>query len=579
MVKHESFNMLNISRKAWCFNSALYLFTYNLIFTPMTERTERIIESLNLESPALVCKALDEIEKLKDLNNDEKLALAEALTSVFYHHDFDGSEELDRLVSRTETQIGKFGPVVLPFLIEELINADSESAVYIGVSIAFNQVEGIDAITKAWEEHESDDFAVINIIQALSSFQIPEVSRAVPKLIAATRSNNPHVKAVALSTIGILSLTLSKDQLEDKVRNSMFNGVFSLLGDRKPLVRKNAASTLGKMHHKQLLSREQEGKVHTMFTAMLGKDGKHSWDREFIVRHEIEHFIHSFTAKKTLADRFRQSFTIQTKREICHNTFHYVVEAPLIAKKIKAGQFVIVRHAENSERIPLSVCDWDREKGTINLVINSVGKTSTEINELNTGQSFADMVGPLGITSRLTVYNGTCVMIGGGYGVGAIIPTARNLKSLGNRVIGIIGARTKNLLLMVDELKQVCDQVIITTNDGSEGMTGFVTTALEKIIADEKVAHVLAIGPVPMMQAVSNMTRPHGIETYVSLNAIMVDGTGMCGACRVTIGGKVKFACIDGPDFNGHKVDFEELIKRQKMFAKQEQEAFNTMEI
>ena len=170
-------------------------------------------------------------------------------------------------------------------------------------------------------------------------------------------------------------------------------------------------------------------------------------------------------------------------------------------------------------------------------------------------------------------------MIGGGYGVGAIIPTAKELKAIGNRVIGVIGARSKNLLLMVEELKNACDEIIITTNDGSEGMTGFVTTALEEIMSRENVEHVLAIGPVPMMEAVSNMTRKKRIETYVSLNAIMVDGTGMCGACRVTIGGKVKFACIDGPDFNGHKVDFDELIKRQKMFVKEEKKAFESLEI
>jgi ferredoxin--NADP+ reductase len=198
---------------------------------------------------------------------------------------------------------------------------------------------------------------------------------------------------------------------------------------------------------------------------------------------------------------------------------------------------------------------------------------------LKPGNNFTDIVGPLGVRSRVTKYNGTCVVIGGGYGAGAIIPTAKDLKDIGNRVVGIIGARTKNLLLMVDELKEACDEVIITTNDGSEGMTGFVTTALEEILNREKVEHVLAVGPVPMMEAISNMTRPKAIETYVSLNAIMVDGTGMCGACRVSIGKEVKFACIDGPDFNGHLVDFNELIKRQKMFVKSEQEAFDALAI
>ena len=545
----------------------------------MTDRVNNIIESLNLESTATICGALDEIEKLKNLTTEEKINLTEALTSIFYHHDFNGSEDMEKMVKRTEKQIGKFDGEVLPFLIEELINADAESAVNIGKSISYNKTNGVDTIIEAWESHEGDDFAIINIIQALSAFKVPEVGNAVPKLIAATRSNNPHVKAMALSTIGILSLNISMDILDEKVRKAMFNAVFSLLGDQKPLVRKNAARTLGKMHKKHILTREQEGKVHATFTSMLGKDGKHNWDREFIVRHEIEHFIHFFTAKTTLADRYRQSFRIFSKRELCHNTFHYEIEAPLIAKKMKAGQFVIVRHNENSERIPLSVCGWDRERGTIELIINSVGKTSTEINSLKPGNNFADVVGPLGERSRVTKYDGTCVVIGGGYGAGAIIPTARDLREIGNRVIGVIGARNKNLLLMVDELKEVCDKVIVTTNDGSEGMTGFVTAALEEIMRREKVAHVLAIGPVPMMEAISNMTKPKGIETYVSLNAIMVDGTGMCGACRVTVGGKVKFACIDGPDFNGHNVDFHELIQRQKMFRKQEKEALETLEI
>ena len=545
----------------------------------MTERVNDIIKDFNIENTETISAAFKSIEELTNLSTEEKINLSEALTSIFYYHDFNEDPEIEKIASKSCQIIGSFGSDVLPFLLEELINADAESAVYLGRCIAFSGAKGVECILETWDQYIEDDFAIINIIQALSGFKMAEIETAVPKLIHATRSNNPHVKSMALTTIGTISLNNSIAGIDEKVRKSMFNAVFSLLSDRKPLVRKNAVSTLGKMHKKAILTREQEGKVHAAFMSMLGKDGKHNWDREFIVRHEIEHFIQLFTAKETLADRYRQSFRILNKKELCHNTFHYEIEAPLIANKIKAGQFIIVRHNETSERIPLSVCGWDRKKGSIQIIVNSVGKTSTEINMLNPGNNFTDIVGPLGVRSRITKYNGTCVVIGGGYGAGAIIPTAKDLKDIGNRVVGVIGARTKNLLLMVDELKKACDEVIITTNDGSEGMTGFVTTALEEILNREKVEHVLAVGPVPMMEAISNMTRPKAIETYVSLNAIMVDGTGMCGACRVSIGKEVKFACIDGPDFNGHLVDFNELIKRQKMFVKSEQEAFDALAI
>jgi ferredoxin--NADP+ reductase len=193
------------------------------------------------------------------------------------------------------------------------------------------------------------------------------------------------------------------------------------------------------------------------------------------------------------------------------------------------------------------------------------------------GDSFQDIVGPLGERSLLPTAVGTCVVIGGGYGTGAIIPTARDLKALGNKVIGIVGARNADTLIMVAALNHVCDEVSVTTNDGSQGLHGFVTDALQEILQREQVIHVLAIGPVPMMKAVSEMTRPATIPTYVSLNAVMVDGTGMCGACRVTVGGETKFACFHGPDFDGHKVDFDNLMKRQKMFVKEEKLALASM--
>ncbi len=279
----------------------------------------------------------------------------------------------------------------------------------------------------------------------------------------------------------------------------------------------------------------------------------------------------------SLHDRYKQSFRIVQKRLLCNDTFHFTIEAPFIARKIEPGQFIIVRSHELGERIPLSICGWDRDRGTIEIIVSAVGKTSSEINQLPEGSSFKDIVGPLGERSHIPGTTGTCVVMGGGYGTGAIIPTARDLKLRGHRVVGIVGARNKASLIMLDELKKACDEVIVTTNDGSEGRQGLVTDALNEILPACDVVHVLAIGPVPMMKAVGELTRPLAIETMVSLNAIMVDGTGMCGACRVSVGNTTKFACIHGPDFDAHQVDFENLMKRQKMFVKEEELAFELM--
>jgi ferredoxin--NADP+ reductase len=275
--------------------------------------------------------------------------------------------------------------------------------------------------------------------------------------------------------------------------------------------------------------------------------------------------------------QYSQSYKILKKRLLCAKTYHFTIDAPLIAKKIQGGQFLIVRPHILSERIPLSVCGWDRDQGSIDLVVSAVGKTTTQINAMKEGDFFEDVVGPLGERSILPAATGTCVVTGGGYGTGAIIPTAKDLKALGNKVVGIVGARNQESLIMIPELSQACDEVMITTNDGSSGLMGLVTDALAQLLARENVVYVLAVGPVPMMKAVSELTRPLNINTFVSLNAIMVDGTGMCGACRVTVGGETKFACFHGPDFDGHKVDFENLMKRQKMFALQEKLAFDNM--
>ncbi len=271
--------------------------------------------------------------------------------------------------------------------------------------------------------------------------------------------------------------------------------------------------------------------------------------------------------------RYEQDFKILEKRELCPDTFYLQLQAPLIARKVEAGQFIMIRPNEVSERIPLSIAGWDREAGFLELIIMGVGVTSIAALQKEVGDSFTDVVGPLGKRSHVAKYEGACVVLGGGYGAGAVIPTARDLKALGNTVYGIIGARHKDLLLMVERMGEVCDEVLVTTNDGSQGTKGFVTHALEDLMGREMVSMCLAVGPVPMMQAVADLTRDKGIDCYVSLNAIMVDGTGMCGACRVTVGGQTKFACFHGPDFDGHDVDYDELMTRQRMFVDLEKEA------
>ncbi len=265
------------------------------------------------------------------------------------------------------------------------------------------------------------------------------------------------------------------------------------------------------------------------------------------------------------------------KKELAPKTVMFNVEAPWIAQKIQPGQFIIIRLDEHGERIPLSISGWDTEAGTLRLIVVGVGYTSNKMIALKEGDSILDVVGPLGRHTHLTE-GGTAVMIGGGYGTGAIIPSAIEQKKAGRRVVGIIGARTKELVLLENDLRQACDEVFVTTDDGSYGRKGLVTDALQDIMDNEDVGVVLAVGPVPMMRAVSAMTKPANIPTMVSLNAIMVDGTGMCGACRVTVGGEIKFACYDGPDFDGHLVDYHELTMRQRTYLKQEAKAMEVFD-
>jgi len=254
------------------------------------------------------------------------------------------------------------------------------------------------------------------------------------------------------------------------------------------------------------------------------------------------------------------------------------VEVPRLVKKARAGQFVIVRPTEHGERVPMSIGGLDPETGLLTMVVQEVGKTSAEICDTPVGAELRDVVGPLGEPTEIENY-GHAVVVGGGIGIAPIYPVALALRAAGNRTTAIIGARTESLLFYTDELRAGADQLIIATDDGSVGVKGFVSTALETLIAEDRPDWVMAIGPVPMMRAVANLTKQHGIPTLVSLNPIMIDGTGMCGGCRVSVGGETKFACVDGPDFDGHEVDFDELVQRQsqyKPFEKQAYEAYLT---
>jgi ferredoxin--NADP+ reductase len=267
-------------------------------------------------------------------------------------------------------------------------------------------------------------------------------------------------------------------------------------------------------------------------------------------------------------------FEIIDKRILAPGISWFEIKAPRIAVKRQAGQFVIVRLREKGERIPLTVVDSDPEKGTIVLAVQEIGKTTADFQTFEKGDQILDIVGPLGKPTPIEKV-GTAVVIGGGVGTAEAYPIAKALKGAGNDVISIIGARTQDLVVMEEEMSEVSSKVRISTDDGSYGIHGFVTDALQQFLDEGlKIDLVVAIGPVPMMKAVCNVTRPHSIKTLVSLNSIMIDATGMCGACRVSIDGKTKFACVDGPEFDGHKVDFDELTQRIGAYIQMEKESY-----
>lgn len=259
-------------------------------------------------------------------------------------------------------------------------------------------------------------------------------------------------------------------------------------------------------------------------------------------------------------------FPILEARFLAPDVKYFRIAAPSIARSRKAGQFVILRVDEEGERIPLTIADADASQGWIALIVQGIGKTTKLLNTLEAGDQIHDVAGPLGMPSHIRNF-GTAVSIGGGVGTAIAYPTAMALKRAGNHVISIIGGRSKDYVIMEPALRDISDEVYPCTDDGSYGYHGFVTQKLQNLIDEgRRLDLVLAIGPIPMMRAVAEVTRPHGIKTIVSLNPIMVDGTGMCGGCRVSVGGETRFACVDGPEFDAHEVDFDLMDRRNRAY-------------
>jgi len=268
-------------------------------------------------------------------------------------------------------------------------------------------------------------------------------------------------------------------------------------------------------------------------------------------------------------------FKIVKREEMAQGTvIMNEIEAPKIALKAKPGQFVIVKANETGERIPLTISDRDPDKGTITIIYMVVGKSTALFKTLKTGDAFQDVIGPLGKATHIEKL-GNVVCVGGGTGVAVLFPITRGFKEAGNRVISIIGARNKDLLILEDKMRAASDDFHVCTDDGSYGRKGFVTDALKEVLEANKIDLVVAIGPVPMMKFVSQLTKSYNVKTLVSLNPIMIDGTGMCGGCRVVVDGKTQFACVDGPEFDGHQVDFDGLMKRLRAYEADEKQAYH----
>ena len=265
-------------------------------------------------------------------------------------------------------------------------------------------------------------------------------------------------------------------------------------------------------------------------------------------------------------------YKILEKKKLNEQVTWITLDAPFVARKLEPGQFVIIRIDEKGERVPLTVADFDREKGTVTIVVQAVGYSTKKLSALNVGDSVADCVGPLGLPTEFGEPK-KAIVIGGGVGCAIAYPQAKALHNMGVKTDVIAGFRNKDIVILEDEMRKVSDNYYVTTDDGSYGEKGFVTDVLKRLLESDSYDSVIAIGPIPMMKFVSKTTEPFGVKTIVSLNPIMIDGTGMCGGCRVSVGGETKFACVDGPDFDGHKVDFDELMRRNSFYREEEAHA------
>ncbi len=271
-------------------------------------------------------------------------------------------------------------------------------------------------------------------------------------------------------------------------------------------------------------------------------------------------------------------YRIMLREDLVPGIHLFKVEAPAVARKAQAGQFVVLRVDEKGERIPLTVADWDREEGSITIVFMEVGATTRKLAQLKAGDYIANFAGPLGLPTHIDNF-GTVVCVGGGFAVAPIVPIARSMKEAGNKVLSIMGARNKDLLFWQDRLRAVSDELVVATDDGSYGRKALVTEPLKELLEGErKIDRVIAIGPTVMMKFCAKTTEPFGVKTIVSLNPIMVDGTGMCGCCRVEVGGQTKFTCVDGPDFDGHQVDWDLLFTRQRIYLEEEKKSLERWE-